>query len=144
MGFLNMKSSIKLAGLINVSGFHIDPGYDGKLVFSVFNAGPRPVTIRQGDNCFLMWLATIEDGGGPSLEAGDRVYHKDTAGFSGIDSKLINSISGDVISIAALSEIVKKVQSENSVIRSLLLVLLTLAVAIFILFLSQSYDVFNR
>src|SRR5262245_26127654 len=55
VGFISMKARIKFRGLVNVSGFHVDPGYDGRLVFSVFNAGPSPVHLAQGDNCFLIW-----------------------------------------------------------------------------------------
>jgi len=37
MGFIAVKFSYKKLGLINISGFHVDPGYNGKLIFSVYN-----------------------------------------------------------------------------------------------------------
>ncbi|GAI42315.1 unnamed protein product, partial [marine sediment metagenome] len=38
LGFISIRFGIKAQGLINVSGFHVDPGFQGKIVFSVFNA----------------------------------------------------------------------------------------------------------
>jgi dCTP deaminase len=45
IAFISMKSGIKLRGLVNVSGFHVDPGYSGHLIFAVFNAGPKDVEM---------------------------------------------------------------------------------------------------
>src|SRR6266566_3608187 len=33
IGFISLKTSVKVPGLINVSGFHVDPGFEGRLVF---------------------------------------------------------------------------------------------------------------
>ncbi len=35
LGLISMKSSVKSLGLVNVSGFHVDPGFQGRLRFSV-------------------------------------------------------------------------------------------------------------
>jgi len=35
IGFISIKFTAKMRGLINVSGFHVDPGFKGKLKFSV-------------------------------------------------------------------------------------------------------------
>lgn len=43
-----LRSRSKFKGLVNVSGFHADPGYDGRLVFAVFNAGPGDVHLKPG------------------------------------------------------------------------------------------------
>ena len=60
MGFISLKSRIKFRGLINVSGFHVDPGFEGHLIYSVYNAGPSPLHIARGDPLFLLWLARVE------------------------------------------------------------------------------------
>lgn len=44
LAFISIKARQKLAGMINISGFHVDPGYEGKLLFSVLNAGPRSLS----------------------------------------------------------------------------------------------------
>jgi dCTP deaminase len=61
LGFISVKFKHKAKGLINVSGFHVDPGYDGWLTFSVFNAGPRSITIARDSFCFLLWLAHFDE-----------------------------------------------------------------------------------
>jgi dCTP deaminase len=43
MGFISIKARHKLSGLINVSGFHVDPGFEGRLKFSLYNAGTADV-----------------------------------------------------------------------------------------------------
>jgi len=60
MGFISLKSGKKMLGLVNVSGFHVDPGWNGPLTFSVFNAGPSPVHLQVGMNLFLLWIATLD------------------------------------------------------------------------------------
>ncbi len=46
-------------GLINVSGFHVDPGFKGKLLFSVYNAGTGPISMEKGEPYFLIWFAEL-------------------------------------------------------------------------------------
>jgi dCTP deaminase len=60
LGLLSMKFKIKKSGLINVSGFHVDPGFSGKLLFSVYNAGPSPTILARGDPVFLLWLCDLD------------------------------------------------------------------------------------
>src|SRR5579871_626257 len=38
IAFISIKAKIKLRGMINVSGFHVDPGWNDHLLFSVYNA----------------------------------------------------------------------------------------------------------
>jgi dCTP deaminase len=61
MAFISMKATYKLRGLINVSGFHVDPGWNGRLIFSVFNAGPTPVPLERGLPLFLIWYADLDE-----------------------------------------------------------------------------------
>ena len=60
LAFISMKFTIKASGLINVSGFHVDPGYSGKLVFAVYNAGVKRIPIRKGMDIFLIWFGSLE------------------------------------------------------------------------------------
>jgi len=94
IAFISMKATWKFRGLVNVSGFHVDPGYVGKIIFSVFNAGPRPVHVRQGDQFFLIWYACL-----------DKVSKKtrDMPSRENIDSSIINGICGEIHSLEALS-----------------------------------------
>lgn len=60
IAFLSVKFSKKSRGLLNVSGFHVDPGYQGRLVFSVFNAGSHELILRKGEPLFLIWFAHLD------------------------------------------------------------------------------------
>ena len=60
IAFISMKAGVKFKGLVNVSGFHVDPGYCGRLVFGVYNAGPATVHLARGDDCFLIWYASLD------------------------------------------------------------------------------------
>ncbi|MGL1861441.1 MAG: hypothetical protein OCC46_02830 [Pseudodesulfovibrio sp.] len=66
IGLISIKAKIKFKGLINVSGFHVDPGYDGRLVFSVYNAGGKDIVLSRNKPIFLIWFCDLdqeEDGG---------------------------------------------------------------------------------
>jgi dCTP deaminase len=60
IGLISMKFTLKQPGLVNVSGFHVDPGYEGKLLFSVYNAGPQSVPITSGTPAFLLWYCSLD------------------------------------------------------------------------------------
>ena len=59
IAFISIRAKTKYRGLINVSGFHVDPGFEGRLTFAVFNAGPVTVHLRQGQEIFLIWYADL-------------------------------------------------------------------------------------
>ncbi|MBW2090922.1 MAG: hypothetical protein JRI34_02210 [Deltaproteobacteria bacterium] len=60
MGFISIRNRYKSMGLINISGFHVDPGFKGKLTFSVYNAGPNDIILRHGERLFLLFLAKLD------------------------------------------------------------------------------------
>ena len=95
MGFISIKAKLKLKGLVNVSGFHVDPGWQGPLIFSVFNAGPAPVHLERGMPLFLLWIADLD---------GVSDKRKTNAGEPGIPPAIINGIPGRVNSIHELGE----------------------------------------
>jgi dCTP deaminase len=85
IGFISIRASIKFLGLVNISGFHVDPGYSGKLIFAVFNAGPSRIHLKKGDKIFPLWLADLDHNI-------SREVIKE--GYANIPSTLINPISG--------------------------------------------------
>lgn len=60
IAFISIKAGIKFEGLINVSGFHVDPGFEGNLLFSVYNAGPSTIILSNGTAYFPIWFADID------------------------------------------------------------------------------------
>ena len=95
LGFINMKTGLKNSGLVNVSGFHVDPGYKGKLLFAVFNAGPQTVTVRCDQDAFLIWFARLDG-------ATDK-YARTKKGFLGIDTTLMGLIPAETASLNSLN-----------------------------------------
>ena len=92
IAFISMRAGYKFRGLVNVSGFHVDPNYEGRLLFSVFNAGPEPVHLSRGEPCFLIWYA--------DLDKPAKVKKK--SGFESIPSELIGPLAGGLQSFARL------------------------------------------
>ena len=106
MAFISMRSTQKFQGLVNVSGFHVDPGYRGHLVFAVFNASANYIHLHRGDSCFLMWFANLDEKSAPP-------YTKTQEGFVDIPSKLVNPLgSGKIESLAGLSERINGIESD--------------------------------
>jgi len=133
LAFISIKARQKFSGLINISGFHVDPGYEGALLFSVMNAGPKPLHLAQGQPLFLIWYADL-----------DRLTERKKRpedGFDGIEPDQINKISGEILSLQSLSDklrtleqdIQRQLESQNSKISNLKLlvnIFLTVATAI--------------
>jgi dCTP deaminase len=60
LAFISIRAKSKFRGLVNVSGFHVDPGYRGQLTFAVFNAGPVTIHLKRGQAIFLIWYASLD------------------------------------------------------------------------------------
>jgi dCTP deaminase len=86
IGFISIRAKYKFNGLVNISGFHVDPGYSGKLIFAVFNAGPTRIHLQKGQRIFLLWMASLD---APISRKQIRRCYND------IPSELITQISGD-------------------------------------------------
>lgn len=61
IAFISIKATIKFQGLVNVSGFHVDPGFEGQLLFSVYNAGSYRIVLSRGSKYFPIWFAELDD-----------------------------------------------------------------------------------
>jgi len=97
LGFISIRAGIKFNGLINVSGFHVDPGYHGRLKFTVYNAGSRDIYISPGESIFLMWFCSLD-------QTTSLPYNGEHMGQMNITSNDIMKISGDIASPAALKD----------------------------------------
>ena len=103
LAFISIRAKTKFRGLVNVSGFHVDPGFHGQLTFAVFNAGPLTVHLKQGQPIFLIWYASLDR---------KSTLKKDDPVKRGLDIGLINSISGEVQSFASLSNRIENVEND--------------------------------
>jgi dCTP deaminase len=103
VAWISMKAKIKWKGLINVSGFHVDTGFNGRLVFAVFNAGPVSVHLRRGQDLFLIWFA--------NLAQPTRNIRKQPVQMH-ISPELISGIAGELQSLANLNSKIKENKTE--------------------------------
>jgi dCTP deaminase len=100
LALISIRAKTKFRGLVNVSGFHVDPGYRGQLTFAVFNAGPVPIHLKRGQPIFLIWYASLDC---------ESAFKKSGPVQMGIDPELITAVAGELQSFAGLSKKIKDV-----------------------------------
>ncbi|RYG94672.1 MAG: hypothetical protein EON58_15745 [Alphaproteobacteria bacterium] len=130
MGFISLKSKQKWKGLINVSGFHVDPGFNGRLVYSVYNAGPANIHLTRGQPMFLLWIADLDPLASQNYAKPQLITQ------SSISTGLISEVDRPLHSLGSLSERIESLQSELTLIYRVLAaiaVILGLALAIWAL-----------
>jgi len=108
IGFISIKARTKFRGLVNVSGFHVDPGYNGKLIFSVFNAGPAPILLQRGLELFTLWLSDLDDKATPADA-------RNKPGYTDVPVDVINSIPGEIYSLQTLSKKISDLETSMKV-----------------------------
>jgi len=106
LALISMKSGLKLRGLMNVSGFHVDPGFNGHLLFSVYNAGPNDIVLSEGSPAFLIWYAML-DAPTEDTYAGARM------GLSSISDDDVMRLQGDVFTPHALADRVNALERQT-------------------------------
>lgn len=105
IGFISIKGTVKFKGLINVSGFHVDPCFKGRLVFSVYNAGPSLIVLSRGTKYFPIWFADIDR---------EQSYDGNHKNQQRIPDDAVESLShGELASPSALSTRIDKNQIET-------------------------------
>lgn len=118
IAFISIRAGYKFRGLVNVSGFHVDPHYKGRLVFAVFNAGPGPIHLCRGEPCFLIWYADLDKPSDLELKVGHTTLPSELTGpiagglqsFAGLLSKINENDK-------KLSERVVAVEREQAVLK---------------------------
>lgn len=129
-GLISIRMGKKEQGLINISGFHVDPGFKGKLIFSVFNAGPSDVVLKYYDDMFLMFLyrlhkeATVKNTSETHREQEHLPVHT------------VTSLKG---TSASLADVDKRVGRLEVTIRILELLLIAAAIAVLAVFLRGAF-----
>lgn len=110
IALISIRAKMKFKGLINVSGFHVDPGWSGKLIFGVYNAGPQPIVLDKGHSLFLIVYASLD-------RHSNEFYDGDGKYRNGIDSSLIQNMTGQVFSPMMLERKITEHTSEVNKLR---------------------------
>lgn len=106
MGFINVKFSYKKKGLINVSGFHVDPNYSGKIIFTVFNAGPNDIFIHKDDYVFMIFFMKLKTTYTKDYKLCDKINQdksessdNTTKGYDNIPLEMFEHMSGNSLTL---------------------------------------------
>jgi dCTP deaminase len=113
LAFIGIKFSIKVRGLINISGFHVDPGYSGKLIFAVYNAGAQSMILEKGEPIFAIWFSDLV--GNPSKEF--KPYNKENHEhqfLENIPARIIERLKGHLWNPIELTNRINDVESTLS------------------------------
>lgn len=113
IGFISIKASIKFRGLVNVSGFHVDPGFKGRLKFSVYNAGSQNVILSRNQRAFLIWFSDLD------RETKD-LYDGDHNGQMDITALDVMLLQGEIPSPQQLKKEIQDLQNSLSNVKSTL------------------------
>lgn len=108
IAFISIRFKAKSKGLINVSGFHVDPGYTGKLVFAVYNAGPLNYQVQYKERLFTIWFANLDR---------EDDNPRNSRGYNSIPTDIINNpdlVSSLPYLVERINSLEKKVDSYST------------------------------
>ena len=96
---------MKFQGLVNVSGFHVDPGFHGQLKFAVYNAGSNSIVLDQDERVFMIWFADLD-------AVSPDPYPVQKQQSSVISAEDVRRIQGTVASPAQLQKSIEELRTE--------------------------------
>jgi dCTP deaminase len=92
LAFISLRSKFKFQGLVNISGFHVDPTFKGTLLFAVQNVSSSDIRLEFMKPTFTIFFAKLE---------GD--IGKDREGIlSGIRLEDVQLLGGASVTVAKL------------------------------------------
>jgi len=121
MAFIALKSTFKFQGLVNISGFHVDPTHVGTLLFAVQNVGPSDIRLKYKEPTFTIFFAEVKgDIGAPRGKEAETQFKPR---LRGIQLQHVQLLGGSSITIS-------KLQKEVEQLRFIVLVFTPIAVAV--------------
>lgn len=114
MGFISVRLTYKQKGLVNISGFHVDPGFYGRLMFAVYNAGPNDVVLRYKEPIFMIMFNEL-------TSSVPKVIKSNWHGMKDIPIEAISGLRGASVSVRNLDERIKKLETIFPVLITILI-----------------------
>ena len=111
IALISMRAKYKFQGLINVSGFHVDPGWSGKLLFSVYNAGAHEVIISNEEKLFLIVFSSLD-------RKSTSIYNGKSQGQKSIKPELIKDMTGQVFSPLMLQRKIEDLSDQAKTLKA--------------------------
>lgn len=149
MGFIAVKFSFKKLGLVNISGFHVDPGYKGKLIFSVYNAGPNDILMQRNKPVFMIFFSNLTSDTVKFMEQITNVpeelalnqtelenirSNRDkiirNSGYSGIPIDMMTAIQGNSVSLSRNTNRIEKLENNFKIFGAIALTVIGALVTI--------------
>ena len=112
LGFIAIRTQYKMQGLINISGFHVDPTFRGKLLFAVQNVGPADIRLRFGEPTFSIFFSTLELKPDDSIGDGrdkEEVHFKQN--LTGIRLQDVQLLGGSSLTLSKLQKDVDRLRT---------------------------------
>jgi dCTP deaminase len=109
IALITLKFGVKIRGLVNISGFHVDPGFNGKLVYAVYNAGTRTIVMEKGKPYFSIWFSELK---GQAPTGTDKAYNGKYQGQKNIRTEDIEALKGELWNPIELANRIKNVKNE--------------------------------
>lgn len=101
IGFISVRTQFKLQGLVNISGFHVDPTFKGTLQFAVQNLSSNDIRLKFKEPTFTIFFAELSDGDIGKHRNPDR---------NGISLKHVQMFGGNSVTIANLHKEVDRLR----------------------------------
>ena len=101
IGFISVRTQFKLQGLVNISGFHVDPTFKGTLQFAVQNLSSNDIRLKFKEPTFTIFFAELSDGAIGKHRNPDR---------NGISLKHVQMFGGNSVTIANLHKEVDRLR----------------------------------
>jgi dCTP deaminase len=130
LAFINLRFTYKKQGLVNISGFHVDPSFHGKLKFAVQNVGPSDIRLKLREPIFTIFFAELKSDQIGATRDKSEVHIQQN--LKGISLEDLQTLGGSNITLAAL-------QKEVHQLRTLILVYGPLAIAAFVGLLARMF-----
>jgi dCTP deaminase len=107
LALISLKSKTKLKGLVNVSGFHVDPGFEGRIHYGVFNAGPTDIVLRRNQPLFLMFVIRMH-------AHTEHPYHGTER--DKLDTELVSTLKGRPVTLDSLDRELEKLKVQVQIL----------------------------
>jgi dCTP deaminase len=106
MGYISIRLAHKQKGMVNISGFHVDPGYYGRLMFAIFNAGPNNVPLRYNDPVFMIMFNELTKVPLDAKAVQEGRWH----GMENIPVETLSGLAGTSVSVRSLDQRIKRLE----------------------------------
>lgn len=97
VAFISVRTQFKLQGLMNISGFHVDPTFEGSLQFAVQNVSSNDIRLKLKQPTFTIFFSRLSAGdvGEPRKPDGEGISLRHVQMFGG-NSVTVTSLHKEV------------------------------------------------